>query len=141
MFFDIFRNHEKDILHDKAKIQHLIANLMLQMVWADAAVNDRERELVERMLAHVYNMPPEKIRLEFDRFDGTQHDIDRATTKLKNIPVRERVQLLRDLWAIASVDGDPDAHEVALFYRAAEMLDIEDNAFLEHCIKPQPRHT
>jgi len=141
MFFDIFRNHETDILQDKAKLQHLTANLMLQMVWADDVANARELELVERMLSHVYNMPHDRIRNEFDRFEPTRHDIDHATVQLKNLPVRERVQLLRDLWAVASVDGEPEAHEEALFYRAADMLEVEDNEFLERCIKPRHLHS
>ncbi len=52
-----------------------------------------------------------------------------------NIPYDARILLLRDLWAIAEVDGDVDSEEGRYFDHVAESLGITSDDVLDHCIK------
>ncbi len=52
-----------------------------------------------------------------------------------NIPYDARILLLRDLWAIAEVDGDVDSEEKRYFDRVANSLGISGGDVLDHCIK------
>ncbi|WP_167631772.1 TerB family tellurite resistance protein [Mariprofundus ferrooxydans] len=118
-------------------LRDLVLKLLLQMAWVDGKADAKEVEAVARTIERVYMLDPATVHSKINDFDQqSEDDIDTLAGKLRdNLPVRERVQLLRDIWSVARTNGKTDRDEQAYFYRVAELLDIEDNEFLEKCIK------
>jgi len=122
------------------ELKDLVAKVLLQMVWIDGSADEREVLVVARILEHVYRLPHAAVRQEIDTFDHKRQNIDALAKALReNLPLRDRVQLMRDLWSVAIATGEATPHEQAFFYRVATALGIKDNEFFERCIKV-PRH-
>ncbi|EAU56137.1 TerB family tellurite resistance protein [Mariprofundus ferrooxydans] len=135
MTFHLF-GHKTEKLSAEA-LQDLVLKLLLQMAWVDGKADAKELGGVIHTIERVYRLDPATVRSKLIAFDQQSvEDIDTLAGKLRdNLPVRERVQLLRDIWAVARTNGKTDRDEQAFFYRVAELLDIKDNEFFEKCIK------
>ncbi|PIP02623.1 MAG: hypothetical protein COW18_02545 [Zetaproteobacteria bacterium CG12_big_fil_rev_8_21_14_0_65_54_13] len=138
MFFDIFRSSQSQSTQlSREQLQEQVLYLLLQMAWLDGKTDEREIELLTKILVHVYHFDSATVRSKIDSFDPVKQK-PAAGEALRELPMRERIQLLRDLWAVALVDDKAGEKEQALFYRAARLLDVKDNEFLERCIKVKP---
>jgi len=135
MTFHLFGHNTEKLSAEM--LQTLVLKLLLQMAWVDGKADAKEVEAVIHTIERVYMLDPATVRNKINDFDQqSEDDIDTLAGKLRdNLPVRERVQLLRDIWSVARTDGKTDRHEQAFFYRVARLLDIKDNEFLEKCIK------
>ncbi|TLS69137.1 TerB family tellurite resistance protein [Mariprofundus erugo] len=141
MFFDLFRSRQSQASQlSRDRLQELVLHFLMQMAWLDGQPDERKKELLSKILVQVYRFDKETVHRKIDAFDPAHQDSHLALGALRALPVGERVQLLRDLWAVAIADGRAAEREQALFYRAAKLLDIEDNDFLEKCIKVKAEH-
>lgn len=140
MFFDIFRSSQSQSTQlSRERLQQLVLNFLMQMAWLNGKPDEREIEALIKILVHVYHFDPATVRGEIDSYGpGTQRA--GSVAALRDLPMRERVQLLRDLWAVALAHGKAGEKEQALFYRGAKLLAIKDNVFLEKCIKVKSEH-
>lgn len=136
MFFNLFKHHLTTV-----ELQDLISKFLMHMVWGDGKAEQKELEIVFKILTHDYHTDPCMVRREIETFNPKKSSLNAIADKLRNnLPVSERIQLLRDIWTIALTHAAPLTHERDLFYRAARHLGIPDNEFLERCIKVKPGH-
>lgn len=135
MLFGRFFRRENP-LTDEVK-QELISQLLVEMVWADGDTHESELSHIIHVLARRFKVDDSEVKKMaggFARLD--KRGIETIARKIcKAVPARERVMLLRDLWAIASSDGEIDPYEHTLFHRVAGLLHINDTGFLEKCVK------
>lgn len=127
---------KKESLSESEK-QDAISELLLEMVWIDGDAHETEISHIVHILAVRYHVKDEAIQQKIDSFkDIKQRDIEKLAKKLRHkLPSLERIQMLRDLWAVAIANGVADAYEVSLFHKMASYLGITDKAFLDNCIK------
>lgn len=143
MLFNLFKKHAAKTKKLTAlELQDLISRFFLHMVWSDGKAEQRELDIVVRILTHDYHTDPELVIREINDFNPAVGDIDSVADELCNqLPVSERIQLLRDIWAIALTHAGNLEYEEELFNRAARHLDIPDNEFLARCVKvKRPGH-
>lgn len=136
MFFNLFKHNLTAV-----ELQDLISKFLMHMVWIDGKAEQKELEIVVRILTHDYHTDPRMVRREIETFNPKKSSLNAIADKLRNnLPVSERIQLRREIWSIALTHTGPLSHERELFYRAARHLGIPDNEFLERCIKVKPGH-
>jgi len=138
MAFNLFKNFlKKSPVLSESELQNMISDLLLEMVWIDGDAHEKEIKHVVHLLAMRYDTDGEIVRRKIDGFKNvTQNDIEQLARQLRdNLPARDRVLLLHDLWAIAKANGVADSYEQKLFHRVAVLLGITENEFLEKCIK------
>lgn len=107
------------------------------MVWADGHADDSETDRIIHILARRFRVDDDDVKKQIDSFSSAdQKEIKRMANRLcKNMPARERVMLLKDLWSIAASNDVIDPYEQDLFHRVATLLHISEGQFLEKCIK------
>ncbi len=142
MFESLFKKFAKPTEKlSSLEMQDLISRFLLHMVWTDGRAGQKELDLVVKILTHDFHVDPDLVIREINNFNPSKQDMDAIADALReNLPVTERIQLLRDIWAIALTHEGKLNYEEEMFYLAAEHLDIPANHFLEHCVKVMPRN-
>jgi len=108
--------------------QDAVFSLLLHMAWVDGHADEAEIHRIVQIMARKYQSDEATIRHELASIqDTSQEDIDALAQILRNsISVPNRLELAKELWEIALVDGAIDSYEKLFFQRVLDLLGITE---------------
>ncbi len=110
--------------------QIAIAALMVRVARADDSYDSVERDMIEDVLIHHYDMTREEateMRLHAEKVEAEAADTVRFTRVLKEaVPYEERDAIAEALWRVALADNDRSEDENALLRTVVGLLGISD---------------
>ena len=106
-----------------------IAALLVIAAHADHHYHDRERAMIERVLADRYALDAEaarRLREEGEAAEQAAMDLYKFTSLIKQtIEYEQRTTVLEALWRVVLSDNDREAHEDALMRRVTDLLGLD----------------
>lgn len=119
------------------------AALLVHVVTVDGKVDDAETETLKRLLAERFNLEGEELReliIAADRKEREAIDLYGFTSLIKGkATMDERLKIIEMMWRLAFADGEVDALEENLVWRAAELLgvDARDRMTLKRLVRDE----
>ena len=114
-----------------AEMQLAAATLLFEVVRSDGQVDDIELQVMAKILAEQFALPPQDIDEMMALAQQTSQDatcLQRFTRELcQQWGNDKRMKLLEHLWLIALADNKIDAHERHLIRRLAALLYLNDS--------------
>ncbi|MDX8391516.1 MAG: TerB family tellurite resistance protein [Mariprofundaceae bacterium] len=122
------KRHEHDIAL-------AVAALMIEVMLMDGRLDDAEHNIITHLLKKRFELADDEIEtlikratLEADK----AHDLYQFTSRIiKEYPIGERSDIIRELWRIAMADGHADAYEEQLIRRIAELIGVHHHQFID----------
>lgn len=108
-----------------------VAALLVEAARADNVYEDREKTIIDRVLASRFEIEPTQaasLRQEGELLQERAVDLHAFTKSAKEMPPPEKISLIESLWEIVLSDGAKDAHEDALMRRLCGLLYVDDKA-------------
>lgn len=118
------------------------AALMFEVMRADRSVDDAERETIRRLLVARFELPPEDLdtleTLAAAEVDEA-HDLFQFTALInEHYGQPERIEMVRNMWAVAWADGNVDRFEEHIIRRVADLLHVRHRDFIAAKLAARP---
>ena len=115
---------------DRDGLQLAVAALMMEAAQVDGHLEEREREVVRRLLGRRFGLTPGRAGA---LSVAAEQQAERSTqlfgfTRLVNerLPRARRIELLEMLWEVAYADGVLDPLEDAMLRQVGGLVDVSD---------------
>jgi uncharacterized tellurite resistance protein B-like protein len=111
-------------------LQTAVAVLLVEAARMDSHFDDAERGVIERLLAHKFQLSPEQTRellqkaVAIDERSNQLYPFTR--TAVERMTAAQRIGLIEMLWEVAYADGVLDPDEDALLRRIAGLIYVSD---------------
>ena len=116
------------------RLQLASAVLMVEVMHADGRLEASEREAIAQRLQQRYTLESDEVEALLALAEDEKHALTDyyAFTSLLNAHCQpaEKIQLLRDLWAVAYADDELDKYEEHLIRRLADLLHVPHHEFI-----------
>lgn len=113
-----------------AEAQVAVAAILVEAANADGLYEVSEREMIDRVLARRFGLPPAaaaELRREGEALQAEAPDLVRFTRAIKDaVPHDDRYGVIEALWEVIYADGMREAHESALMRKLAGLLYVPD---------------
>ncbi len=138
---DIFSSGAKDssnkleITDEKEVVPLAAALVLLEVAWADHALEEKELNLIRNSLISLYGIDEETAngvlsRAQEERTNNTS--MYPFTRQLNDrLDLEERKKLLVHLWRMNSFDGSPFHYEEGVIRKTAELLHLRHSEFIQ----------
>ncbi len=125
--------------HTQDKHEHdialAVAALMVEVMLMDGKLDDAERSVIHAILSKRFELSGEKINALIKRATTAAdkaHDLYQFTSRIiKEYPIGERSDIIRELWRVAMADGHADAYEEQLIRRIADLIGVHHSQFID----------
>jgi len=115
-------------------LQLATAALLMEVAGADDHIGDDERRVIRRIVTDAFGLSDEQTATILREAEKRANDLTclYPFTKLLNreCSLKERIEIVRQLWEVAFVDGRVDAHEEHLVRRVADLLYVPHSYFI-----------
>lgn len=133
---------DRDPQHAGDALALASAALMIEVMRADAGVDDRERERIRAVLHERFRLTDADLdRLEQLAAQEVEEatDLYQFTTLIsEHYGQEDRITLVRHMWAVAWADGDVDRLEEHIIRRVAELLHVRHGDFIAAKLAERP---
>lgn len=110
------------------------AALLIEVARADAAVDEEEFGVIERLLVDTLDLAPEEVgeivRLAHEEAEEATSLYQFTQLINANYSVAAKRRLMEELWRVAWSDGRLDRYEEALLRRIADLLNLRHSEFM-----------
>ena len=116
-------------------IKHASAALMIEIMAADKNWDDSEQEKILELLCSDFELSiseASEIISVVSEEQKSRHDLFQFTQVVnEKYSQSEKFELLKNLWKVASSDGEVDAHEEHLIRRVADLIHLPHRLFIQ----------
>jgi len=131
---ELFADTRDDKRHEH-DIALAVTALMIEVMLMDGRLDDAEHNVITSLLKQRFNLPAEEIQALIERATieaDRAHDLYQFTSRIiKEYPIEERSDIIRELWRVAMADGHADAYEEQLIRRIAELIGVHHHLFID----------
>jgi uncharacterized tellurite resistance protein B-like protein len=115
---------------DRDGLQIAVAVLLVEAARMDAHFEDAERTVIERLLAHKFQLSPEQtselMRKAVEVGERSNQLYPFTRIAVERMDLAQRIGLIEMLWEVAYADGVLDPDEDALLRRVAGLIYVSD---------------
>jgi uncharacterized tellurite resistance protein B-like protein len=115
---------------DRDGLQIAVAVLLVEAARMDAHFEDAERTVIERLLAHKFQLTPEQtselLRKAVEVGERSNQLYPFTRIAVERMDLAQRIGLIEMLWEVAYADGVLDPDEDALLRRVAGLIYVSD---------------
>ncbi|QYK03384.1 TerB family tellurite resistance protein [Shewanella psychrotolerans] len=121
---------------EQAKHLHLAAiSLLLEVVYADETLDDKEAKLLPEMLAASLSLNPNEIATlieEAKTIQGSSTSLYEFTNEINSqCSIEQKQQLILAMWKLAYADGALCRYEDQIIRRTAELLHLKHSELIQ----------
>ncbi|HEY8570798.1 TerB family tellurite resistance protein [Microbulbifer sp.] len=132
LFEQIGRGDSVEV-HPEKDVRMISAALMAEIATADQKVDERERQVLVRLLMDHYQLDSETAQELMERALVERHEAtslyEFTQTVNDNFSERDKYLLVKQMWQVAFADGEIDAFEEHLIRRVAELIYLPHGLF------------
>ena len=112
-----------------------VAALMVEVMMQDGRLDAAEQGTIATLLQRRFELSPDDIHKLIERATlaaDKAHDLFQFTSRIiKEYPINQRRDIIRELWQVAMADGHVDAYEEQLIRRIAELIGVHHQHFID----------
>jgi len=112
-----------------------VAALMVEIMLMDGKLDDAEHRVIHSLLSKRFKLDDAEINALIERATNAAdkaHDLYQFTSRIiKEYPIEERSDIIRELWRVAMADGHADAYEEQLIRRIADLIGVHHDQFID----------
>ncbi|WOX04811.1 tellurite resistance TerB family protein [Microbulbifer pacificus] len=131
--FDQIGRGDSVEVHPEKDVRMISAALMAEIATADHKVDERERQVLVRLLMDHYQLDSETAEELMQRALLERHEAtslyEFTQTVNDNFSERDKYLLVKQMWQVAFADGEIDAFEEHLIRRVAELIYLPHGLF------------
>lgn len=132
LFEQIGRGDSVEV-HPEKDVRMISAALMAEIATADQKVDERERQMLVRLLMDHYQLDSVTAEELMERALVERHEAtslyEFTQTVNDNFSERDKYLLVKQMWQVAFADGEIDAFEEHLIRRVAELIYLPHGLF------------
>lgn len=131
MFDKLFNRNkdEKAPENEEQEMRKAVAALFVEAARADDDYTDKERAIIDKALAAIFELPAADATTLRSAGEAAQDgalDIQRFTRTAKEMSTAEKITFVERLWEIVLSDGDRDPFEDTLIRRICGLIYLDD---------------
>jgi len=112
-----------------------VAALMVEIMLMDGKLDEAEHRVIHTLLGKRFKLDDAEINALIERATNAAdkaHDLYQFTSRIiKEYPIEERSDIIRELWRVAMADGHVDAYEEQLIRRIADLIGVHHHQFID----------
>lgn len=124
---------------DTTSIETATAALFVEMAAADFEIAEQEKAKMEQLLGDFFNLDSAEVKdliNQAERQRQERNDVWYFTTRVKEyFDRRQRMEILKNLWALIYADGRVDRYEDNLIRKITTLLGLEHHEMIDAKIK------
>lgn len=128
-----FASSEK-VPAEERHISLAVAALLVEVMRIDDKLEEAEQSAVFKALESRYGLSEKELHellTQARQETADAHDLHQFTSQVKtHYPVKERIDIVRELWQVAMADGHIDQHEEHVIRRVADLLGVYHDEFI-----------
>jgi len=137
-FEELFQNNEQNN-STKHTIELASAALMIEISLADDHIHERERGVINKILADDFEMEQDEIA---ELINLAEKEVDHAVslhefTRLLNesLSRQEKITIIENLWRVAYADSVLDKYEEYYIRKVADLLYVSHSDYIQSKLK------